>query len=452
MSNPSPEDIVAAARMAVHHRHPYLGQVLFALRPHPAPGLGTMAVDQGWRLYYDPEIVIQWYEQQKEGRLNKIAGTNDWHDGVDAVIFHELGHVIREHFKRTQPHMHPVAANYAQDREINDDVCGAGWRLPVKALMPADIGMDDGLTFEEYYRPPIEIEVKIKGAGCPGCGGACGGISGNPTQWEKENNVDSDARSIAPGEGAGSGPSGAVASPSLLPNPAGSMEQEIVLRKTAQDIQDAVKGGKHRGTIPSGLKAWSETFLRPPKVDWRKKLAGLTRQAIASCAGAVDSTWQRIGRRALYAAGMACWPIAPALFQPIPRVAVVLDTSGSMDSKGNGDRSLLQEALSEVLGIVKAAGGDCWGVACDADVHAVARIRRAADLIKLNKGSGDTNMRRGFNAAKKTRPDVVVICTDALVGDGWPSLEDCRGIRTIAAVVGGHDDGIPDHIKYVEVE
>src|SRR5262245_17028047 len=102
VNNPTPQDVIAAARMAVFMRHPYLSAVLFALRPVARPGLGTLAVDAGWRLYYDPETVMRWYAEELAGKLDRVAGHKGtpYHDGVAGVVFHEIGHCLREHHKR----------------------------------------------------------------------------------------------------------------------------------------------------------------------------------------------------------------------------------------------------------------------------------------------------------------------------------------------------------------
>lgn len=444
--NPTPADVIAAARMQVYSKHPYLSTVLFALRPHPAPGLGTLAVDEGWRLYYDPEIVLKWQTEAEAGKMNKVAGSDDWHHGVAAVVFHELGHVLRQHFAR-RGERDPERWNAAGDREINDDLVESGWKLPVIPLLPEQIGMANGLTAEEYY--PRSYEGVFIKRGCPGGGDTCGGIAGNPTQWEKDHASDEAGRS-----GLGTGERGGDASDDRAsqqpPVPASSLEQEIALRKTAVDTLDHIK--KHgRGTVPGGLRAWAEKHLESARVNWRQRLVGLIRQSLAACAGACDFTWRRTGRRSLYAAGRTGWPLAPALHQPVPRVCFVLDVSGSMSGK-NGERTLQDEALSECLGIVKACGGAAWGVACDADVQAAARVTSVRDLEKLNKGGGGTIMTPGFLAAKKLKADLVVMVTDGQVGGGWPDQEQCRGVRVLAAIVGDHVRDVPKHIPFVKVE
>ena len=54
-------EIIAAARLNLTlEKYPYLTYILYNLTPVPTPGLGTMAVDKWWRLYYDPELDVEW--------------------------------------------------------------------------------------------------------------------------------------------------------------------------------------------------------------------------------------------------------------------------------------------------------------------------------------------------------------------------------------------------------
>ena len=78
----------------------------------------------------------------------------------------------------------------------------------------------------------------------------------------------------------------------------------------------------------------------------------------------------------------------------MPRVAVVVDTSGSM---GEDD---LAAALAEISGVLKEVGVGRERVAalsCDADAHTVHRVT-SADQVEL-LGGGGTDMRVGLTAA-----------------------------------------------------
>jgi predicted metal-dependent peptidase len=81
-------------------------------------------------------------------------------------------------------------------------------------------------------------------------------------------------------------------------------------------------------------------------MDWRRALAAELRKAVADTAGAVDYTYRRPSRRATAVGNV----VLPALRRPVPEVAVVCDTSGSMSD------DLLAASLAEVDGLLRALG------------------------------------------------------------------------------------------------
>ena len=93
-----------AAKVRLLDTHPYLARALFAISTHPLPGLGTLAVDNRWRLAYDPDILDAW-------SVPEIAG----------VLYHEVLHLLRDHAGRSGSRV-PEAWNAACDAEINDDL------------------------------------------------------------------------------------------------------------------------------------------------------------------------------------------------------------------------------------------------------------------------------------------------------------------------------------------
>lgn len=410
-------DIVSSARVRAITRHPYFTSGLFALRPWESPGCGTLWVRGDGLLGYDPEAVKAWGPEE-----------------TATILVHECMHILRQHHQRCGGRR-PDLVNVAEDAELNDDILEAGWKFPSKnskgeAIMPVTpqaLGLPPRLTFEEYYeellkRPPSKQPPKPNAQGVPGAGGMCGSGAGN------EHPAEADAKGD-PNAPAGQTPE----------------EQEITRRQVAGAIQEYAKS-KGRGTIPGGWQAWADAVLEPPKVPWQQVLAARLRATVAMAAGQMDYTRSRINRRdaAMRQIFGPRYPVLPAMRAPVPQVSVVLDTSGSM-----GCDRRMEDALGEIMGIVKAAGSPARVFACDADVQAVSRVARGVDIEKLNVGGGGTDMRPGIKAADKERCNVIVVLTDGEVGDGWPTVEDMPRSKLIAAVV--TDEEVPEHITCVRV-
>jgi predicted metal-dependent peptidase len=83
--NPTPRELVYAGKVAACAARPYFAAGIHAMVPIEKPGIGTMAVDKYWRMYYDPSLV---------GKLPvpMIAG----------IITHELQHLLRMHHARAE--------------------------------------------------------------------------------------------------------------------------------------------------------------------------------------------------------------------------------------------------------------------------------------------------------------------------------------------------------------
>jgi predicted metal-dependent peptidase len=175
-------------------------------------------------------------------------------------------------------------------------------------------------------------------------------------------------------------------------------------------------------------------------VDWREVLAGSTRQAIGWATGAVDYTYQRPSRRA------AALPrvVMPSLRRPLPTVAIVVDTSGSMADTD------LAAAMAEVAGVLRGVGirGNRITVfACDAAAGVAQRVARAEELSLT--GGGGTDMREGIAAALDLtpRPDVVVVLTDGFTP--WPA--DPVPARVIAGLLGADPPPPPTWMESVRI-
>lgn len=252
-----------------------------------------------------------------------------------------------------------------------------------------------------------------KGGGtCPFChgpqkpeagGGWCGSGGGLPVPGEPEHKGEADAKGRS------------------------EVELNSLRRRVAEAIKDAVE--KSRGTVPAGLARWADEVLQPPRVDWRTKLAQVARTAVAFRPGAVDFRYHRPSRRQ-GAIGLGIGkPVLPAMIQPVPRVGIAVDTSGSMSSRD------LTIAVEESAGILGALGADVDFIACDASVGAVKRVRTPRELAESLVGGGGTDFAPVFDAVEKLRPrpEVLVYITD---GCGPAPLKPPPGLRTIWVLVG----------------
>src|SRR5712691_8484781 len=76
---------LAAARLWAANKFPYLASALFASPVVSAPGIATVAVDESWRLYVDPEVVAGWTT-----------------DELGSVLVHHAGHLLRDHASRAR--------------------------------------------------------------------------------------------------------------------------------------------------------------------------------------------------------------------------------------------------------------------------------------------------------------------------------------------------------------
>jgi predicted metal-dependent peptidase/intein/homing endonuclease len=218
-------------------------------------------------------------------------------------------------------------------------------------------------------------------------------------------------------------------------------EAELIRRQVAQEILRLARASRDRGEIPGHWRRWAEEKLKP-RVDWRRELTSAVRKALASTQGAADYTYRRPSRRQV-AYGEV---VMPSLYAPIPEVAVVVDTSGSMSERQ------IAQALAEVAGVLRTLGNRTAVrvLAVDAAVQTCRMVFRP-EQIEL-AGGGGTDMGVGLEAAVRPqagrpRPDVVVVVTDGHTP--WPERPP-EGARVIVALVG--DGESPAWARTVKVE
>jgi predicted metal-dependent peptidase len=377
---------LAAARLWAAARFPYLASGIFGARVVATPDSGTVAVDEQWRLHADPAVAANWSAAQ-----------------LGSVLIHHVCHLLRAHAERARalgirPEDGPGWTR-AADAEINDDLIPAGLDLPGHPVLPGDLGAEPGGLAEQYFRAAPE--------GAQSWAIDCGsGADG----YER------------PGHGGQPG----------LPGWQADLLRRLVAQEVARHAEEA-------GTVPAGLARWAEETLTP-KVDWRTLLAAELRRAVADTAGAADYSYRRPSRRAAAARDI----VLPALRRPVPEVAVVCDTSGSMTE------DLLAMALAEVEGLLRSLGvaRQVRVLACDAAAGPAQRVSSARRVELV--GGGGTDMGAGIAAASalRPRPAITVVLTDGYTP--WPPGPP-KGMRVVIGLLGGGAPEPPRWARAVRV-
>ena len=398
------EDAVRTARAALVFLRPYICRAILAFILVESERVPTMAVDQFWRLYYNPKWLRQRFPTERE-LLNALV----------AIVYHETCHRLRRHneaaIRMGVSLEYGSVAHVAQECEINDDhadevaadkaahVLNGIPPLPDGCIYPSTYGLPEHLTWEQYYELllPMATKISLKSCPLPDCGSGAHGLGrpwelGAPQESGVEGIEEADARDIE--------------------------------RAVARDIAEHQLS---RGRVPANWVSWSKDILRVKPVRWEHELACGLRWSISSASGNVYHSYHRPSRRQQAVPNV----VFPSMRRPLPRVVIVGDTSGSMEAVLRA----LPMLRSVITDICRSMGAEVIFLATDAVVHGGAqRIMdgRRAELI----GGGGTDMRAGIEAAclLHPRPSVIVVITDCETA--WPSKPPPIPV-VIAAVTAG---------------
>lgn len=436
----------AEARLKAVDALPYLTQHIMSLTCVPTPGLGTFAVDKYMRLYYDPECLEKW-------TLEECAG----------VILHEDVHVVLGHCKRaertignTPTKWQAEVWNYAVDivtnqmlRECKNKSGGPAVKLPAKVLYPETFNLPANLTAEEYYHKLMEQLPKPEWGDDPygsvrvwvardGQGGDGEGQRGNGRPGPGDI-VIYDGDKPQPGCGSGGSGGDGLPKPWEQGPPDGEhpgrteFEQDLLARKVAQAIEQHQKA---RGNIPGCWARYAQNMLKP-KHDPCRELEAVVKHSIDATYGFGNHTWRKLNRR--IPAG--CGPL-PAHIKPIPRVTVLVDTSGSMDQN---DLAMAMGIIGEVLKGLPTREG-LRVVAGDTHVQASRKVFRT-DAVELAGGGGTMMDVLIEECAKQVpKPDVIL-----LVSDGYTNYpQEPVGPKVVACITREHNNyPVPEWITKV---
>ncbi|MFZ1936536.1 MAG: VWA-like domain-containing protein, partial [Thermoguttaceae bacterium] len=470
---------LAEARILAARKMPYMTHQVMALIPVERPGLGTMAVDEYCRMYFDPAFL--------EGRdLKHLA----------FVVLHEAIHVWSRHAKRCVRLLGERPANdrlgiwrQAVDAAVNDVLEQSGLRCPDEGITPAKLGLPRNKTAKEYFdllmqRAAAEQEQQRQQAQQEQQDGAGeesqqdGESDEGQDEADQEGQDEGQESGDADGEGQGGegdqpgeegqgeggkgqdgsgeegegdgepsaaeiGGSSADGQPRPWEDGPPSQEhpglaehdQNLVEAAVAKAIEQ-YQEQRGRGSVPGGLARAAAELLHP-KVDPARELLAKVKYAVGCTSSFGDFTYRKPNRRQPQGGALL-----PAHVKPIPRVTVIVDTSGNMEQSdlalalgviGNALRSLPDPRGLRVL------AGDT-AVACAKNVF-------RPEQIELN-GGGGTDMAAMIVAACEERPSpkAILVVTDGYTG--WPPKP--VGPRVVACLTqAGAADSVPKWIDTV---
>jgi predicted metal-dependent peptidase len=231
------DNFIAKARSAALKRMPYLGHILYYMRPIATDKVPIAGVSKSGVMYYNPE------------RFSKMS-----EDEMAIIILHESFHILQNTFARKGNKDH-YRWNIASDICINDILEGEGMTLPVdkdgKCMLyvPRTFSLPR-FKASEYYYEHMPEGVKTTFADL----------------------VDFDEE-----------------------DPRSAEDVDIARRICGLDIK---KHSEQHGNVPEGIIREIEDLLDPPKRNWKKifrnKVKFVTNQVIG---GKFDYSYQRLARR-----------------------------------------------------------------------------------------------------------------------------------------------------------
>lgn len=395
---------IRIARAAAAKLYPYLAAPLFSMVLVEDEAVGTAQINERLVLRFSPGFT---------------AGLSDRQ--LVALVLHEVHHWVREHTgPRGEDHLRAVAAklgedfpwkrsqdlcNLAEDLEINDDLPEPD--LPPNVFLPQKLGLPRGLLAEAYSDlllnrlPEGSLERVLEGF-VPDVGRG-GGQEGS----EEEGNEEARGLGLGPGMAA-------------------ALRHQVAV--------EVVEHSRGRGSVPLGLLRWALERVEP-RVSWQHLLRQEVRRGLITLREKRFPTYSLPHRRA-----EALKPfLLPGGYGYRPKVACIVDTSGSIDERQ------LAQAVAEVRAAART-GAEVSLYAVDAAVHLVRRVAPGQEVGAL-PGGGGTDMGRGIEQAVKDGHDLVVVLTD---GDTpWPAKPP--RVRVVVVLLGSGTAKPPAWARVIQV-
>ena len=427
---------------------PYFAAMIYRLKARAVDDLGTIAIDQAGRIYIDFAKVEEWGLELSSNVLGKA-----------------LYHWLRKHGERGERRPDKDAWITAAGWEVNDDFMKETRLLPREVDGTANEAYNDltdrlhaiyeeqmvpsedrvwpsrihnGDTAETYYdwlENNPDPDDSSSGAGEGSDQQEDQQEPNEPQDNDQDDKEEEEENDQNDGEGDNDQPEGQKGSNPLTGSGVGKPEdwEEPADSKEVSGLSDSAQEGlrhqvaqaiieqadKDRGSVPAGLLRDAQEILKPPVIPWTRYLSSHIRNAVNLKKGMTDFSYASPSRR---------FPdedqiVFPSMVTPEPKVAVIIDTSGSMS------RDDLGHALAQTQSLLRMLNVPVDVITADAEAYAPQRITSVKD-IKL-KGGGGTDMRVPINGVAKSH-DIAVVLTDGYTP--WPD-KPVERLSVIACII-----------------
>ena len=431
-----------AGRLTATRRAGWIAPTLYAMQLHwteacQCNGEPTMGVDRNCRIYAHPDACRKW-------GVPEIAATQ----------VHEAWHINLNHAERADVYRQAEGDafdmslfNIAADCVVNPCTRDLGFDMPAEQawVFPKAYGLKEGLTLDEYYsklKEQKEKEKQKQPQGQPG--GGEGGDQKGDGKGGKE-----DAKGDAKGDKGGE-----------MPTKGGSCADGKYRDYESQDTSDAVSPSERRSLAAACAQAFKESNTRgigsadwqrelealteEPKVPWQNMLQGYVTQGVIRTEGKDEYSYHAPHR---FTSIDGFDLVRPVMCSFEPKIAVVLDESGSM---GGGEGSRRARAHTELKAILQHVQAKCKVVTFDSVAYDSGFVDNI-ETVKF-KGGGGTDVRIPLKHLDEEenpdeRVDIAIVCTDCETP--WPDKEVGYDCIVLDCRDGGKCEGVPEWCQYV---
>lgn len=294
-----------------------------------------------------------------------------------AILVHEALHIVFNHIGRKKNRRHE-AWNVSADISLNQFVHD----LPKEALLPEHFNLEPKLAAENYY---ALLRKKM---------------DDKEISFHSETDKDGKEKHYVTIKDK-NGSNTYEIDPHASADNSEDVPQEVIDAVREKIIERATD--RSRGSIPGDIQEEIEK-MKSKVVDWKKYI----RNATSNTSINIQETIKRRNRRF-----MDRVEVKGFVKEPTSEGVVILDTSGSMDSK------FISQTLGEINNLCSSTGAVVKLIQVDTSIKEV-KDYDPKKSFKI-KGRGGTHLYPAIKYIKdkKLRADFIIVLTDGCIEDRW---------------------------------